>query len=198
MPKKDLPPLVAAAAALDDELRGLTELAEATADEPLDGDRSMSRVTRALSASVEQQARIEERLHALVEEIDRARVRQQESAEALVRAAHEFERRARSRDGLLARFAALGESAGRVNSLAVELSARKTAGAPDAEILERLAAIQVEMAAVVGDAETLAEAAKQDRWPEIMRQVDGLRQQMLAAKNKLALAKRSLASRAPS
>jgi hypothetical protein len=158
----------------------------------------MSRTTKALSASVEQQARIETRLRALVEEIERARVRQQESTKALVDVAHEVERRAKSRDALLARFAALGESAGYVNSLAVELGERKNAGAADAEILERLAGIQMEMAAVVGEAETLVEAAKRETWPEIARQADGIRQQMLSANNKLALAQRTVASRAPS
>lgn len=196
--KKELSPLVAAAAALDDELSGLTELAEGTKHEALDGDRSMARTTKALSASVEQQARIETRLRALVEEIERARVRQQESTKALVDVAHEVERRAKSRDELLARFAALGESAGHVNSLAVELGERKNAGAADAEILDRLAAIQMEMAAVVGEAEVLVEAAKRETWPEIARQADGIRQQMLSAKNKLALAQRTVASRAPS
>jgi hypothetical protein len=196
--KKEISPLVAAAAALDEELGALSDLADGTKHEPLDGDRSMSRATKALSASVEQQARIEQRLRGLVEEIDRARVKQQESTKALVDVAHEVERRAKSRDALLARFAALGESAGRVNSLAVELGERKSAGAPDAEILERLAGIQLEMAAVVGEAEALVEAAKSASWPEIVRQADGIRQQMLAAKNKLALAQRTVASRAPS
>ncbi|HEX3344114.1 MAG TPA: hypothetical protein VHS09_06045, partial [Polyangiaceae bacterium] len=68
MTKKDVSPMVAAAAALDDELSGLTELAEGSRHEPLDGERSMSRATKALTASVEQQARIEQRLRALVEE----------------------------------------------------------------------------------------------------------------------------------
>jgi hypothetical protein len=198
VPKKDPPPLVAAAAALDEELTALTELAEETKREPLDGDRSMTRTTKALSSSVEQQARIEVRLRALVEEIDRARARQQDGTNALLAVAHELERRAHSRDALLARFGALTDSAGHVNTLALELGERKAAGAEDAEILDRLAAIQVEMAGVVGEAETLVEAAKRETWPEIARQADGIRQQMLAAKNKLALAQRTVASRAPS
>jgi hypothetical protein len=56
----------------------------------------------------------------------------------------------------------------------------------------------MEMAAVVGEAETLVEAAKRETWPEIARQADGIRQQMLSANNKLALAQRTVASRAPS
>jgi hypothetical protein len=195
---KDLPPLVVAAAALDEVLRGLGALAEGAKHESLDSERSMSRATRALSAAVEQQGLIEQRLRAVVEEIDRARVRQQESTQALLDAAHAVEQRTKSRDALLARFAALGESAGHANTLAVELSARRTEGASETELLQRLSALQIEMASVVAEAEALADAAKSERWPEIARQADGARQQILAAKNKLALVHRSVASGAPS
>ena len=195
---KDVPPLVAAAAALDDELRGLTELARGTKGEALDGEKFMARATRALTASVDQQARIEQRLRELVAEIERARVAQQENIDVLVHVARDVEARAKSRDGLLARFGALGQSAGHVNVLAVELSRRKSEGADDTEVLERLTAIELEMAGVVAEAEVLTEAAKAENWPEIARQADGVRQQMLAAKNKLALAHRNVASRAPS
>jgi hypothetical protein len=195
---KDVPPLVTAAAALDEVLRGLSALAEGAKRESLDSERSMSRASQALSAAVEQQGLIEQRLRAVVEEIERARVRQQESTQALLDAAHAVEERAKSRDALLARFAALGESAGRANGLAVELAARRTEGASETEMLQRLSALQIEMATVVAEAEALADAAKSERWPEIARQADGARQQILAAKNKLALAHRNVASGAPS
>ena len=195
---KEPPALVTAAAALDDVLQGLGALAEAARHESLDSERSMSRATQALSTAVEQQGLIEQRLRAVVDEIERARVRQQESTQALLDAAHAVEQRAKSRDALLARFAALGESAGRANTLAVELAARRTEGASEAETLQRLNALQIEMATVVAEAEALAVAAKDERWPEIARQADSARQQILAAKNKLALAHRSVASEAPS
>ena len=195
---KNLPPLVVAAAALDEVLSGLDTLAEGARHESLDSERSMARAARALSAAVEQQGVIEQRLRGVVEEIDRARQRQQESTQALLDAAHAIEQRTKSRDALLARFATLGESAGLVNTLAVELSARRTEGASETELLQRLSALQIEMATVVAEAEALAVAAKDERWPEIARQADGARQQILAAKNKLALAHRSVASEAPS
>lgn len=195
---KDVPALVAAAAALHESLSGLAELAEGAKHETLDSERSMSRATKALSSAVEQQGFIEQRLRGVVEEIERARVRQHESTEALVGVAHAVEQRAKSRDALLARFAALGESAGRANALAVDLAARKAEAAPETEVLQRLGALQIEMAAVVAEAEALADAATTEKWPEIARQADGARQAILAAKNKLALAHRNVASGAPS
>ena len=199
MPKgRDIPPLVAAAASLDEVLTGLSALAEGATHEPLDSEKSMSRAARALSAAVEQQGLIERCLRAVVDEIERARVHQQESTQTLLDAAHAVERRAKSRDALLARFSALGESARQANTLAVEVSERRTQGATETETLEHLSALQIEMASVVAEAEALAEAARAERWPEIARQADGARQAILAAKNKLALAHRSVASGAPS
>jgi hypothetical protein len=190
--------LVAAAAALDDELSALTDLAGDARRETLDTERSMTRATRSLTDSVQLQARIEEKLRALVHEIESARVRQQEAVGALVDAAHELERRAKSRDVLLERFTSLGVSAGQINELALELNARRTGGAQDSEVLDRLSDIQRRMASVVDEAEGLIQAAKAERWPEIARQADGLKQQMQSAKNKLAIAHRDVASRAPS
>jgi hypothetical protein len=195
---KDVPPLVVAAAALHEGLSGLAELADGAKQEALDSERSMSRATKALSSAVEQQGLIEQRLRSVVEEIERARIRQHESTEALVGVAHAVEQRAKSRDALLARFAALGESAGRANTLAVELAARRAETAPEAEVLQRLSALQIEMAAVVAEAEALADAARSEQWPEIARQADTARQQILAAKNKVALAHRTVASGAAS
>jgi HPt (histidine-containing phosphotransfer) domain-containing protein len=199
MPKpKERSALVEAAAAVWDELRAFANLASEAKREPLDSERSMSRTTRALSESVEFHPRIEEKLRTLVAEIDAARQLQQASVETLVQVAHEIERRAKSRDALLTRFAELGSRAGQVNTLAVELATRQKDGATGTEMLERLGAIEVGMEEVASEAHAIAGAATTEGWPEIARQADGLGQQMQSAKNKLALAHRDVASRAPS
>jgi hypothetical protein len=199
MPKpKDRSRLVTAAAALEDELHAFAALASETKGEPLNTERSMSRVTRALSESVQFHGRIEERVKALVGEIDGARALQQESIEGLLHIAHELERRSKGRDALLGRFAALGSKAGEVNSLALDLTARKDAGADDTEVLGHLGAIEQRIDEVVSEARAIADSASSEDWPEIARQADGLRQQMQAARNKLALAHKSIAGRAPS
>ncbi len=199
MPKpKERTPLVAAAAALEDELRAFAEMAAEARRESLDTERSMTRATRSLSESVQFHTRIEERLKALVAEMESARRTQQQSVDALTHVAHEVERRAKSRDALLARFAELGSRAGQVNALALDLTSRQKAGAPDHELLQRLATIEEKIDAVVTGAREIAVAASNEDWPEIARQADGLCQQMQAAKNKLALAHANIARRAPS
>jgi hypothetical protein len=112
--------------------------------------------------------------------------------------AHALEGRAASFDGLMNRFAALGESARGVNELTTGLSARKNEGAPESELLDGLRVLDEHMLKVVVDAEALAQDAAADGWPEISRQADSVRQQVRAAKNKLALAHRTVAARAPS
>jgi hypothetical protein len=199
MPKTREPtPLVAAAAELEAELDAFAELATETRRARLDSDKALTRTARALETSVERQATIEKKLRALVEQIEAARVKQQSTVQTLLEVTHTLEARHQQRNELLARFAALGESATRANELTLELGNRKAAGAADQEILERLSEIQIQMAGVAAEAEALAEAATRDDWPDIARQADGVKQQLQSAKNKLAIAQRDLAARAPS
>jgi hypothetical protein len=195
---KDVSPLVAAAADLEAELLAFAGLAAEAKRHALDNDKALARAARALTSSVEQQSRIETRLRALVNEIEAVREKQQASATALMEVARDLEARTKSRDVLLGRFAALGASATHVNDLTVELATRKADGANDQEILDRLSEIQLQMAGVAAEAETLASAAQADDWPEIARQADGVKQQIHAAKNKLSIAQRDIAARAPS
>jgi hypothetical protein len=195
---KAISPLVAAAAAVDEELRAYDELAQEARRTKIDGEKGLRRVVAIVQESAGRNERIQERLRALVSEIEAARTRQVESLNALLEAARTVELRAQQHEGLMQRFAALGESAERVNALAVELSARRTAGAPDTELLERLGEIQANMAAVVGEAEALAARAEEEHWPDLARQANAVRQQVLAAKNKLSLAHKALASGSPS
>jgi len=196
---KDQPsPLVVAAAALGDELRGFADLASEAKRESLNTERSMSRATRSLSESVQFHARIEGKLKALVAEIESARKVQQESVETLVGVAHEVERRAKSRDALLARFEQLGSQARQTSSLALESTTLQKEAAAHEQLLERLGAIERQIDEIVSEARAIAQAAASEDWPEIGRQADGLGQQMQAAKNKLVLAHQGVARRAPS
>ncbi len=190
--------LLTAAAALEDEIRAFADLASQTKRESLDTDRSMARATRALSDSALYHERIEEKLKALVAAIEGVRLRQQSSVEALVAISRTVELRAKSRDAVLQRFAELGSSAAQVNQLALELGTRRGDGASSQELSALLTELDARMGGVVSDAQAIAEAAAADGWPEIARQADAIRQQTLAAKNKLVLAHRSIAGSAPS
>ena len=195
---KGASPLVAAAAALDEELRAYDDLALEAKRVSMSSEKGLQRAIKIVQDSAGRNERIQEKLKALVEEIERARSRQVESLNTLLEAAHAVERRAQQHDVLMQRFAALGESAKQVNALTADLSERRQAGATETELLEGLNGIQVQMATVVAEAEALTALAAEQDWPEFARQADAVRQQVLAAKNKLLLAHRSMATRAPS
>ncbi len=196
--RKEIPSLVAAAMALDDELRAFDELAREAKEQRMNGQKALSRTTALLSESLNARERIEDGVRKLVAEIGGCQRRQQDSIQILVDVAATLERRTKERDDLLARFAGLGASAARVNVLAADLSMRRQEGAAEAEILELLVGIQTEMTGVAAEADALTEAAEASGWPEIARQADTVRQQVNAVKSKLAAAHRNIASNAPS
>ncbi len=190
--------LVLAAAALDDELRALDELAQSAKAASLRTDKGLTRVTHTLTESVEQRARIEEKLRALVAEIDAARLRQEHSVTALVEVAHELGERSKEREGLLHRFSELQGSAASINELTHELSRRRAEGATDQEVLGKLDEIHTRMEGVAAAARELVERAETDGWSEIARHADAVRQQIQSAKSNLAAAQRKIAAGAPS
>jgi chromosome segregation ATPase len=196
--RKDTPALVAAAMALDDELRAFDELARDAKEQRMNGQKALSRTAALLSQSLNARERIEDGVRKLVAEIGAAQKRQQDSIQILVDVAAELERRTKQRDDLLSRFAGLGTSAARVNVLAADLATRKQEGATEPEILELLTGIQAEMTGVAAEADALTEAAEATGWPEIARQADAVRQQVSAVKSKLAAAHRNIAANAPS
>src|SRR5260370_10651987 len=183
---KETPSLVVAAASLVDELRALDDLAEEAKHCRMRTEKGLSRATRLLTDSVDHRARIEEKLRALVTEIEAARNHQQQSIQALLDVAHELDERSKERDTLLARFGALGASAAQVSALAVKLGERRNEGAGDQELLERLGDIRGQMDRVASEARALAEAAGAGGSIEFARQSDSLRPQSPPTQHTLA------------
>jgi hypothetical protein len=199
MPKPNpTPPLVAAAAAVDQELREYDELAREAKRVDLDGEKALARAARLLEDATSRQPQIQDKLRALVGEFEAARLRQQQSLDLLVEVSRALAARVSEFETLMRRFAALGESAKSMNQLTGELVARKPDGGLESALLEGLRTIEERMLQVVVDAELLARDAQQSGWPEIARQAEAVRQQVSAAKNKLSLAHRTVAERSPS
>jgi hypothetical protein len=190
--------LVLAAAALDEELRRYDALADEARRSSINSAKTLERAVRIVQESTGRNETVQEKLRGLVGEIEASRVRQVESLNALLEAAKHAQARSEQYDALMQRFAALGESARQVNTIAAEADAKRAAGAPETEVLEGLGAIEAQMAAVVAEAEALAVVADEQDWADLKRQADGARQQLLAVKNKLTAARRTVAMRAPS
>jgi uncharacterized coiled-coil DUF342 family protein len=197
-PTKKESPLVLAAAALDEELRRYDSLAEEAKKSHINSGKTLERTVRVVQESTGRNETVQAKLRDLVKEIEDARMRQVESLNTLLEAAQRAQARSEQYEGLLKRFAALGESARHVNALAIEANAQRQSGAPEVTILQGLDEVQTQMAAVVAEAEALVALATDQDWTDLERQADAVRQQILAAKNKLVAARRAVATRAPS
>src|SRR5580704_5860857 len=108
---KSASPLVAAAAGVDEALRAYDDLAREAQRIPLNSEKGLQRAIRVVQESTERNEGIQEKLRALVAEMDAARVRQVESLNILLEASRALQTRAEQHDALEKRFAALGDSA---------------------------------------------------------------------------------------
>ncbi len=192
-------PLVLAAAALDEELRGYDDLAEEAKRAHIHSAKTLERAVRIVQESMSRNETVQDKLRELVAQIEAARLRQVESLNTLLEAAKHVQARSEQYDTLMKRFAALGESARAANALAVSLAtesdAKREAGAAESEIAASLGSVEESMAKVLTEAQALADIAAEQNWEDIKRQADSARQQVLGAKNKLTSARRNAPTR---
>ncbi|HEX9574556.1 MAG TPA: hypothetical protein VF994_10695 [Myxococcales bacterium] len=165
--------LGAAAAALEAELRRFEQVTDLAARLDLKSRKNLERAARAAQEAAEAQARVAERVVALVEQIAHARQRQEAQAAQLEERARQIQFRRELLDALLARFARLGDEAAEVNALL------KQGGRVD-QAEERLGH-------VAASAEELLRDAERDGFEDAVRQAESVRQQSLSARNKLKL-----------
>jgi hypothetical protein len=190
--------LVLAAAALDEELRRYDALADEARRSSITSGKTLERAARIVHESTARNETVQDKLRELVAQIEGARIRQVDSLNTLLEEARRVQSRSEQFDALVRRFAALGESARVVNTLAAEADAKRQGGAPEAEVLEGLGNLEAQMAGVVTEAEALSAIAEEQDWADLKRQADAARQQLLSVKNKLTAARRVVAMRAPS
>jgi hypothetical protein len=165
--------LGAAAASLEAELRRFEQLADLAVRMELKSQKNLERAAQAAQEAAEAQTRVSERVRGLVEEIARARERQEDQAKQLGGRAEEIRSRRQALEALLARFARLGNEVAEVNTLLKE-------GGNVADAEERLGS-------VAASAEELLRDAEREGFEDAVRQAESIRQQSLAARNKLKL-----------
>lgn len=184
--------------ALLSELERFEELATGARRTPLDSQKNLERAVRSLQDALAVQGRIGERLGALIAAIDGVRTRQEATAGALTTRVTELQERADRYGAFGERLAALINDAAEVNALVQVCAAElkdSTAGkgAPPAG---RVDAILERMSSLTETAEQLSKDAGADGWTDVERQADSLRQQMLAARNKLLIVRRGMPAKA--
>lgn len=197
-PKPIVPPLVAAAQALEDELRHVEDLANQLERASITSEKTLQRSGALLGEAGQMHDRLAECLAALVASVETTRARQQSAFERVLVETQRVQTKNEEYRALMARFVALGARAKEVNGPVAEVMVQNESGASADDLLGALARVEQLTEEVIRDADAVAQTAKDSNWPEVARDAHSLRQSMLAARNKLSLARRSVAVRATS
>lgn len=128
-----------------------------------------------------------------------AREAQQASTEALNAQVDAVAARRGELDLLLARFAKLGEVAKAMNLAMQKIAGYKAdpygpGGSEADEMGKALAEMEAQMGTVATHAQELATEATEKTFEDLARQAESLRQQVLAAKNRLSLLQKAIPS----
>ena len=195
--KQDPTELVQAAEGVEEELRRFEDLADTVLRTPLDSEKNLERASRALREVAESDERLVAQLQKLVAAVGGIRDRQQEHARGVNARAEELQARTQAFQELLQRYAGLGRSASELNAVVQEIAARKqkaTTSEDNRALAGSLEQLLERMALVAEEAQGLATSASEQDFTDISRQADSLRQQLLSARNKMALLQKGLAA----
>ncbi len=190
--------LTSAAAALEAELKRYGDLSANILKMPLTSEKTIDRASKAVSEAAESQQRTADHVKALVEAINEAREAQQASATMLNDRITVISQRRGELAALLARFGKLGEVGQALNTGLQKVAAYK----PDPygtsteanDVRDALMAIANGLTTCAEHAQQLATEAQGLDFEDLARQADGLKQQILATKNRLSLVQKAFAS----
>jgi hypothetical protein len=195
-------PLVAAAQAFSETLQRFDALAQTVGRAALDSAEGLSRAAQTLQKVAACEEDLQARAQALGAALTAAREAQQARAAELTARALEVQQRSEAYAGLARRFEALGRDAADLNASAQKVATghKLERGMPAEElaaISSRVGEIEAQMTAVVGAAETLAGDGRAAQFDELARKTDALRQQLLAARDRVGLLKEALLRAVP-
>jgi hypothetical protein len=192
--------LAEAARALEHELQRFEDLANAARRMPLDSHKAIERAAKAATETVAGQGRVDLALGALVRVITTVRERHEANVAAVQARGEEIRLRADQLGPLLERQAALAEEGRTINQL-VQAAAEQQRAATTPEGIRALVTvvlgIEERMSKLVEGARELVQAATSASMADVAGQADSLRQQVAAARNKLALLRKSLQAQVP-
>ena len=193
-------PLVAAAEAFSETLQRFGALADSLRKGDLDSQNNLERAAETLTEVAGCEEELQAHAQALMSALGAARDTQQAQADIVRTRALEIQARTEQYAALMRGFEALGKDAAALNASAQGLGARKRTAeemVKDGELLAGLDELQERMTAVVGSAEKLTADAREADFDDLSRKVDSLRQQILAARNRIALLKETLVRATP-
>jgi chromosome segregation ATPase len=183
-------PLVEAAAALEEELRQLDDAAAEASRLPLTSRKNLERTVERIQEIGWLEERCGARLSAVVQAVAALQERQRAVLEGLAARAEELQQRRASLDALLGEYRSLGEQARALTAAAREVAAVPEPRDPVA-VRTALGELGGRVEALAAAAERVSQDAREQRFEDVSQEAHGLRQALLAMRNRLGLAARA-------
>jgi len=183
-----------AAAEFERELNRYEKIGNELSRTVVRSQKTLSRTQKLLGESTECEEELGRRLRVLLEAMNGARDKQQRSMEQTLAAAQNLQTRATEFTALLERVAELGTRARETSEPAVRAVSESVEGERGAALLSSLESIGDRMTAIIRDAEQIAKDAEAGDWPDIAREVQSLRQQVISAHGRVVQATSSVGS----
>jgi len=196
--KKNEGPLTLAAAALEKELGTFDELVGELGRLHVNSEKTLQRARQSLEACSEFEQKLAGRLRAFAEAMQLMQAKQQECMKLALEHAQRIQQRNEERNALLERVNALGLRARDINAPMSELVESENGQSDATRVLAKIQDVGERLEAVIVEAAAVATAARDEDWQDIARDADVLKQQLQSARNKVLVAQRNVASRAPS
>jgi chromosome segregation ATPase len=190
-----LGPLSAAAADFERELARYEKISNELGRTTVHSQKTLSRTQKLLGESAECEDALGQRLRALLEAMNGARDTQQTCMEKTLAAAKNLQNRASEFTALLERVSALGARARDTSEPAIAALTESAKGEQNSGLLGSLEDLGDQMLSIVKEAELIAKDAEHGDWPDISRDVQSLRQQVIAAHGKIVQATTTVGTR---
>jgi chromosome segregation ATPase len=188
--------LLAAARALSEDLERFEKLSGELSRLVINSDKTLQRARRGLLECSEHEGKLAESLRGFALAMQSMQAMQQRCLEQTAEATERVRQRQEQRARLQERLQQLGRNAGEISGLAAALpeSPERTS----TELLGRLQEVAQRLESVIAEAAAVAELAHDEDWSDVERDTNALKQQLLAAKNRVRLSLSKLAEGAPS
>ncbi|MDB4988036.1 MAG: hypothetical protein JWN04_3214, partial [Myxococcaceae bacterium] len=154
--------------------------------------KTLSRTQKLLTESAECEDALGQRLRAMLEAMNGSRDKQQSCMEQTLAAAKNLQTRANEFTALLERVSELGNRARETSEPAIEALSESANGGRGAALLSSLEQLGDRMLIIIRDAELIAKDADQGDWPDIARDVQSLKQQVISAHGRVVQATTSI------
>jgi hypothetical protein len=177
-----------AAEALEATLRRFEELTAGACKIQLNSEKNLAKAARSINEAAASQERIASALGVLVKHINVAQVRQQSTSERVFARAKEIQERTREFESLMKELIAIGEEAGAITAELQRLTENGAHGEENGKhsLKPALSDVEERMGRAASRAHDVERRARDGEMHEVVRHADSLRQQIEAARAKLA------------